>query len=115
MRDRWTRLAIAMLCGLAPSLAVAGGREGEQYAPVVLAIVAFALIAFVASMAAGVAVGIKKAGRSGTSRVKGGAYGLLTGLLYFVVVGAFTTAVVSILGFLWIAFALVYTGLTDSP
>src|SRR5690349_1259862 len=110
MRDRWMRLAIAVPCGLAPTLAVAGGREGEQYVPAVLFIVAFVLIAFIASMAAGVATGLKKARHSGESALKGGTRGLLTGLWYFVAVGAVTTGVVTVLGFLWIVFALVYSG-----
>lgn len=117
MRNAAT-LAFAALCGCATSSALASGREGEQYVPVVLVIVAFVVIAFAASMIAGVVVGVVTARRSGDSALKGSALGMLKGLWYFVIVGAVTTGVVTLLGFLWIAYAFVATWLglaaTDS-
>jgi hypothetical protein len=111
-------LTFAALCGCATSPALASGREGEQYVPIVLVIVAFVVIAFAASMIAGVVTGVVKARRSGDSVLKGGAFGVLKGLWYFVIVSAIATAVVSFLGFLWIAYAFVVTwlglGATDS-
>ena len=108
-------LVFAALCGCGASWALASGREGEQYVEVVSIIVAVVLIAFAASMSAGVVVGAVKAKRSGESALKGGARGVLKGLLYFVVVGAVTTGVVGFLGLLWIAYALVSTFLLDKP
>jgi len=111
-------LAFAALCGCATSPAFASGREGEQYVPVVLVIVAFVVIAFAASMIAGVVIGVVRARRSGDSVLKGSSSGVLKGLWYFVIVSAVTTAAVSLLAFLWIAYAFVATwlglGATDS-
>lgn len=109
-----THLALAALCSCATS-ALASGREGEQYVPVVLAIVVVTLVAFVASMTAGVVGGVVRARRSGESALRGGASGVLKGLGYFVIVGAVALAVVSVLGFLWIAYAVVYTWWMDNP
>ena len=108
-------LVFAALCCCAPSWAFASGREGEQYVAVVLAIVAFVVIAFAASMTAGVVAGVAKARRSGESALKGGASGVLKGLGYFLIVGAVAMAVVTLLGFLWIVFAFVYTWLMENP
>jgi len=102
-------LVFAALCSCATSWALAGGREGEQYVGAVLVIVAVVLIAFAASMTAGVVAGVAKARRSGESALKGGAFGVLKGLMYFLIVGAVTTGVVTFLGFLWIVYALVAT------
>lgn len=87
----------------------ASGREGEAYVGAVLVIVAVVLIAFAASMIAGVVSGVAKARRSGESALKGGAFGVLKGLLYFLIVSAVTTVVVTFLGFLWIVYAFVVT------
>jgi Sec-independent protein secretion pathway component TatC len=108
-------LVLAALCSCATPWALASGREGEQYVGVVLFIVAVALIAFVASMTAGVVVGAVKAMRSDESALKGGAFGVLRGLWYFLIVSAVATGAVSFLGFLWIVYAFVAPGLQDSP
>jgi hypothetical protein len=102
-------LVLAALCSCATSWAIAGGREGEQYVGAVLVIVAVVLIAFAASMTAGVVGGAAKAGRSGESALKGGAFGALKGLCYFLIVSAVTTVAVTFLGVLWIVYALVVT------
>ena len=104
-------LVFAALCSCATSWAIASGREGEQYVEVVNIIVAVVLIAFAASMTAGVVVGAVKAGRSGESALKGSASGVLKGLWYFLIVSAVTTGLVTFLGFLWIVYAFVATWL----
>ena len=107
-------LVFAALCSCATSWALASGREGEQYVDVVLIIVAAVLIAFAASMTAGVVVGAEKARRSGESALKGSASGVLKGLQYFLIVSAVTTVVVTLLSFLWVVYALVATWLLDN-
>lgn len=108
-------LVFAALCSCATSWALASGREGEQYVEVVFIIVAVVLIAFAASMTAGVVVGAVKARRSGESALKGSAFGVLKGLWYFLIVSAVTIGVVTFLGFLWIVYAFVATWLLDNP
>lgn len=108
-------LVFAALCSCTTSSAFASGREGEQYVAVVSIIVAVILIAFAASMTAGVVVGTVEARRSGESVLRGSALGVLKGLWYFLVVSAVTIGVVTLLSFLWIVYALAATGLLDNP
>jgi hypothetical protein len=114
MRNAAT-LVFAALCSCATSWALASGREGEQYVEVVSVIVAVVLIAFAASMTAGVVVGAVEARRSGESALKGSASGVLKGLWYFLIVSAVTIGVVNVLGLLWIVYAFVATWVLDNP
>ena len=85
--------------------AFAAGREGEAYVEPVRWIVGIVLVAFIAVVGGGVLVGAFKASKGGESILKGGARGLLKGLLAFLVVGAVSVAVLTILSILWIAYS----------
>ena len=83
----------------------ASGREGAAMVEPVLWIVLTTVAAFVALVIGGGVLGTFRASRSGESILKGGARGLLKGLVAFLVVSAVSVAVVTILGFLWIAYS----------
>jgi hypothetical protein len=100
------RLVVALAVAAAPS-ALASGREGEQYAVVVLVIIVATLVTFAACMVAGLVVGVTRARRAGEPALKGVASGGLKGLVYFVVVGSAATVGASVLSALWIGFAVV--------
>lgn len=98
-----------VLASCATSLALASGREGEQYVGAVLLIVLIVVAVFAACMVAGISVGVVQARRKGDSTLKGCAVGILRGLLYFVLVCVALTGLTSLLGFLWIIYALAST------
>jgi hypothetical protein len=107
MRNAGAAMLVALgACAASP--AFASGREGEAYVAVVLGIVVFGVIAFAGSMAAGIASAVAKARRDGALAIQGIAPGILKGLRYFLVVGVVTGAAATVLGFLWIVFALAY-------
>ena len=88
--------------------AFASGREGEALVRPVLWIVAIVLVTFATLVVGGGLLGAFRAGRNGESIPKASARGLLKGMVAFLVVGAVSLAALTILGFLWIAFSLVY-------
>lgn len=88
--------------------AFASGREGEALVQPVLWIVAIVLVTFATLVIGGGFLGAFRASRSGESILKGSARGLRKGLVAFLVVGAASVAVLTILGILWVAFSFVY-------
>jgi len=88
--------------------AFASGREGEALVEPILWIVAIVLVTFVTLVFGGGLLGAFRAGQSGESILKGGARGLLRGMVAFLVVGAVSVAGVTILGSLWIAYSFLY-------
>ena len=90
---------------LRASSAFASGREGEALVTPIRWIVGIVLVAFVALVFGGGLLGAIKASRAGESIVTGGARGLRKGLIAFLIVSAVSVAIVTLLGFLWIAYA----------
>lgn len=87
--------------------AFASGREGEQYVPVVQFIVSAIMIALVVTIGGGVVVGAMRAKRNEGSILKGGARGVLDGIGAFVVLAVVTTSVLTVLGGLYVVYALI--------
>jgi len=85
--------------------AFASGREGEALAQPVLWIVGIVLGTFAALVLGGGFLGAFKASQGGESVVKGGARGMLRGMVAFLVVGAVSVGVLAILGAFWIAYS----------
>ena len=88
--------------------AFASGREGEALVQPVLWIVATVLVTFATLVIGGGFLGAFRASQSGESILKGGARGLLKGFVAFLVVGAASMTVLTILGILWVAFSFLY-------
>lgn len=109
-----SRRFIVALAGLALALesvsACASGREGEALVTPILWIVGFVVLSFAALVLGGGALGAFRASRRGESIPKGAAHGLRTGVVRFLVVQGVALALVTLLGVLWIAFALLYAG-----
>ena len=93
---------------LQATCAFASGREGEALVAPVLWIVAIVLVAFATLVFGGGVLGAFRAGRSGESIRKGGARGLLRGMVAFLVVGAVSVAGLTFLGILWVAYSFLY-------
>ena len=93
---------------LQPMCAFASGREGEAFVEPVRWIVSIVLVTFATLVVGGVVLGAYRASQSGESILKGCARGLLKGMVAFLVVGAVSMAVLTILGGLWLAFSYVY-------
>ena len=89
--------------------AYASGREGEALAEPVRWIVAIVLVTFATLVFGGGLFGAFRAIRSGESMLKGGARGLLRGVVAFLVVDAVSVAVLTIVGFFWVAYSLLYS------
>lgn len=85
--------------------AFASGREGEALVQPVLWIVAFVLVTFATLVLGGGLLGAFRASQSGESILKGSGRGLLKGMLAFLLVVAVSLALVTFLGFLWIAYS----------
>jgi hypothetical protein len=106
------RVYLTALAGFALVLqamgAFASGREGAALVEPVLWIVAIVLVTFAALVIGGGFLGAFRASQSGESILKGGARGLLKGLVAFLVVGAVSVAALTVLGFLWIIYSFVY-------
>jgi hypothetical protein len=85
--------------------AFASGREGEALVEPVRWIVAIVLVTFAALVFGGGCLGAFRASQRGESILKGGARGLLRGMVAFLVVGAVSIAVLTILGAFWIAYS----------
>ena len=92
-------LALQAMC------AFASGREGDALVEPVLWIVAIVLVTFATLVFGGGFLGAFKASQSGESILKGGARGLLKGMVAFLLVGAVSVAGLTILGILWIAYS----------
>ena len=92
-------LALQTMCALA------SGREGEAFVEPVRWIVAIVLVTFVTLVLGGGLLGAFKANQRGESILKGGARGLLRGMLAFLVVGAVSVAGLIVLGILWVAYS----------
>jgi len=90
---------------LQASSAFASGREGEALVTPIRWIVGIVLVTFAALVVGGGLLGAFKASQAGDSILTGCTRGLLKGLVAFLVVGAVSAALVTILGTLWIAYS----------
>jgi chloramphenicol 3-O phosphotransferase len=106
------KLILTALPGLVLALqamcAFASGREGDALVEPVRWIVAIVLICFATLVFGGSLLGAFRASRSGESILKGSGRGLLRGLVAFLVVGAASVAVLSLLGLLYIGYSFLY-------
>ncbi len=89
--------------------AFAGGREGEQYVPVIVFIVLTTLIALVVTTGGGIVLGAVRAKRNEASILKGAALGALKGIGAFVVLAVGAWMLLNVVGAVWIAFAYLAT------
>jgi hypothetical protein len=96
---------LSLVVALQVMYAFASGREGEALVEPVRWIVTIVLVIFATLVFGGGFLGAFKASQSGESILKGGARGLLKGMVVFLVVGAASVAGLAILGILWIAFS----------
>ena len=94
-------LALQATCAFA-------SREGEALVQPVLWIIWTVLVTFVTLVIGGGFLGAFRASRSGESTLIGGARGLLKGLVTFVIVGAVSVGLLTVLGFLWVAYSFLY-------
>ncbi|MEO7743385.1 MAG: hypothetical protein ABIR98_10640 [Usitatibacter sp.] len=85
---------------------IASGNEGAAMVGAVQLIVGVAFLILVASLVGGVLVGARRAHREGESILKGTAYGVLKGILAFLVVCTIVTIAAAFAGFVWIVFSL---------
>jgi len=83
-------------------------REGEALVEPVLWIISIVLVTFATLVIGGGFLGAFRASQSGESILKGGARGLLKGIVTFLVVGAVSVAGLTILGILWVAYSFLY-------
>ena len=83
-------------------------REGEALVKPVLWIIAIVLVTFATLVIGGGCLGAFRASRSGESILKGGARGLLKGIVTFVVVGAVSVGALTVVGILWVAYSFLY-------
>jgi len=97
--------ALAFFLAVQAMSAFASGREGEALVEPVRWIVAIVLGTLATLVLGGGLLGAFKASQSGESILKGGARGLLKGVVAFLVVGAVSMAGLTILSFLWIAYS----------
>ena len=108
MRNR-QRVFLTAFLGLVLALqatgAFASGREGEALVEPIRWIVVTVLVTFATLVFGGGALGAFRASQSGESILKGGARGLLRGLVAFLVVGAVSFAGLTVLGFLWMVYS----------
>ena len=83
-------------------------REGEALVEPVLWILSIVLVTFATLVIGGSFLGAYRASQGGESILKGGARGLLKGIVAFLVVGAVSVAGLTILGILWVAYSFLY-------
>ena len=99
------------LTGIAPGLQATcafASREGAALVEPVLWIITIVLVAFAALVIGGGFLGAFRASQSGGSTLKGGARGLLKGIVTFVVVGAVSVGALTVAGILWVAYSFLY-------
>jgi len=80
-------------------------KEGAALVEPVRWIITIVVITFAASVIGGGCLGAFRASRSGESIVKGGARGLLKGIVMFVVVCAVSVGLLTVLGLLWVGYS----------
>ena len=83
-------------------------REGEALVQPVLWISWTVLVTFVTLVIGGGFLGAFRARQNGESILKGGARGLLKGLVTFVVAAAVSVGTLTVLGVLWVAYSFLY-------
>lgn len=98
--------ALALTLGLCAAPALAGGQEGAAYVIVIVWMVGITLATFVASMIGGAIHGARKAARGGEPVLGGIGLGLLRGLGVFAAICIAAAVLLTILGFVWVAYSL---------
>ena len=104
-------IAIVVLSLIATTSLSASGREGEGIADAVLLIIKIVATAFIVVVGAGGVLGAVRAIRRGESVLKGSGYGLLTGLAAFGTLAIVSFGGVTVVGSLWLAYAVVSSAL----
>lgn len=111
MSARPLRIPLGVSSGLVlvlhPACAFAS-KEGAALVEPILWIVGIVLVAFVGLVIGGGVLGAVRASRSGESILKGGARGLVKGLIAFVIAFAWAAAGLTVLSFLWVAYSFLY-------
>ena len=83
-------------------------REGAALVEPVLWIITIVLVTFAALVIGGGFLGAFRASQSGESILKGGALGLLKGIVTFVVVCAVSVGALTVAGILWVAYSFLH-------
>jgi len=100
----------ALFVGLQATCAFASGNEGAAMVEPARWIVLITLGAFAILVLGGGILGVFRASQGGESILKGGARGVVKGLVAFVIFVGVSIAIVTLLGFLWIVYAFLNVG-----
>ena len=83
-------------------------REGEALVQPVLWTIVIVLATFATLVIGGGFLGAFRASQNGESILKGGARGLLKGIVTFVIVAAVSVGALTVVGILWVAYSFLY-------
>jgi hypothetical protein len=111
MEYRWRPVLTGLAATLAAACAFASGREGEQYVEVVRTAVNILVAALAITTIGGILHGGHKARQKDESLARGCATGFVKGIVAFVVLCGASLALLTIVGGVYIAYAILVTNM----